>query len=271
MGRDKCMTGILISASDYEPAVAYFFPYAKKACDLAQAKGYEVLPCLRTDQDQNTIFRNAPKAALILHNGHGSPTVTTGHGTVVVWEACNYPTSTVEKKIIFLLSCLCGQVLGPDMRTKGANAVIAFDDVYVFNAAGSPDPLTDPYVQLFFGPIIDGYMKVLDGKTVGDWNDTIIQAYAKALNSPGVPEHVKANLAWDANHMKLFGDRNATIQPTPPTPPAPQPPEEEYEGELEFIDDIPVVTGLGRWVIKMTIYTGGKKAKIRIRKVNKSA
>jgi len=265
------MSGILISASDYEPAVAYFFPYALKARDLARSKGYEVLPCLGPDQNQGNIFKNAVKAQLILHNGHGNSNVTTGHGSEVIWQACNYPTSTVEKKIIFLLSCLCGQALATDMVAKKARAVIAWDEVYIFNAAGSPDPLTDPYVQLFFGPILDGFTGMLDGKTVGDWADTIIQAYAKALNSPGVPEHVKANLAWDANHMKLFGDRNATIQPTPPTPPAPQPPEEEYEGELVFVDDIPVVTGIGRWTIRMTVYTGGRKAKIRLRKVNKSA
>jgi len=230
------MSAILISASDYEPAVAYFYPYAQQAIIIAQNKNYEVLRCLREQQNRDDIFRAAPKAALILHNGHGNASVTTGHGSVVIWEACNYPTSTVEKKIIFLLSCLCGQILGPDMARKGASAVIAWDETYIFNAAGDPDPLKDPYVQLFFNPILIGYTKVLNQERVKSWFDTIISEYAKVLTRSDVPEHVKANIAWDANHMRLFGNPDATIQPPqPPPPPAPPKPKKVvYEGYVEL-------------------------------------
>jgi hypothetical protein len=251
------MSGILISASDYEPAVAYFFPYALKAIEMAQAAGHEPLPCLRRDQNVDCIYKNAVKASLILHNGHGSADDTTGDQTVVIWHTCSFPTSTVEKKIVFLLSCLNGQRLGPDMAQKGANAVLAFDEVYIFNVAGSGDPLTDPYLRKFFMPILEGYGLVLEGKPAKAWYDAIISEAQSAITDPSLPEHVKANISWDANHLRLFGDPNATIQPAPPpTPPVP-PEKKKYRVVLKIEKDLTGYASIGRFRVPIYIYAEG--------------
>ena len=251
------MSGILISASDYEPAVAYFFPYALKAIEMARATGHEPLPCLRRDQNVDNIYKNAVKASLILHNGHGSADDTTGDQTVVIWHTCSYPTSTVEKKIVFLLSCLTGQRLAPDMAQKGASAVFAWDEVYIFNVAGGGDPLTDPYLKWFFCPILDGYRRVLEGEPAKAWYNYIIGSAQEALRDPSLPEHVKANIAWDANHLRLFGDPNATI--TPPSPPSPpKPPEKKkYRVVLKIEKDLTGYASIGRFRVPIYIYAEG--------------
>jgi len=252
------MSGILISASDYEPAVAYFFPYALKAIEMAKAAGHEPLPCLRREQDIQHIYAAAPKASLILHNGHGSADDCTGDQTVVIWHTCSYPTSTVEKKIIFLLSCLTGQRLGPDMAQKGASAVLAYDEVYIFNVAGDADPLNDSYLKRFFMPILDGYHAVITGSNAKKWYDTIIAAAQSAITDPSLPEHVKANIAWDANHLRLFGDPNATIQPAPPQPPPAPPSKKKLRVVLKMESDLTGYVYIGRFKLPIYIYSKDK-------------
>ena len=73
-------------------------------------------------------------ADLIIGVGHGSPRVFTGQDEEVLWDVGQYNPRECEGKIIKLLSCLCGQYLGPDLIANGARAFQGYVEPFVFYA-----------------------------------------------------------------------------------------------------------------------------------------
>jgi hypothetical protein len=236
------MTAIMTIRPDYEPAVKCWFPYGAKIVDMAKKLGYEVYDKAGALATQNEVFKDAPKVAAIFHNGHGATDKVAGQNELL-WIKCQYPTSTVENKIGLFLSCLMGKELGPDMIQKKMKALIAWDEVYVFNWSGQ-DPIVDPFVKLFFDPLVDAAGIILEKRPINGAYNWIVSKYAENANKAPSPD-VRANLFWDANHCVLLGDPNAHIEeeqppsppPVPPAPPSPKPaPKFRVTGYIKVFD-----------------------------------
>ncbi len=83
-----------------------------------------LIRCFDTRAVPNIIYNEVQRANVrfITGTGHGSYDLFTGEGGVVVWDALKMADNHVRGKIIHLLSCQTGAILGLNCVQKGALA-----------------------------------------------------------------------------------------------------------------------------------------------------
>jgi hypothetical protein len=167
----------------------------------------------------------APSSDLILAAGHGETNEYTAQGESLIWRVGQYHPEEVKGKVIKLVSCLCGQQLGPDLVSNGgARTFLGYDDdvTWVVDSAYSAHPWDDPYAQSCFMPIIDGINTLLDGATAAESLSVEKAGYeANLLKTDS--QMVQACLLFNLAHTMMAGDPAATIERRPriflPPPP----------------------------------------------------
>jgi hypothetical protein len=174
----------------------------------------------------------AQQSDLIVGTGHGAPDEYSAQHESPIWIAGQYNPKEVEGKVIKLVSCETGAVLGPDLVKNGARCFMGYDDdlIWLADADYYSKPWDDPYACTCLLPIIDCLQALLDGKPCGE---------AYAIEQAGYTANAQANdqgqgpvgdfdllqscLAYNAQHSILLGDPAATIHPRPkinlPAPP----------------------------------------------------
>ena len=102
---------------------------------------------------------------VIIATGHGSPDEVYGHGDIVLKEG-EYSEGEVKGKKIYLLSCLCGLSLGPDLVEHGAKVVFAYDTDFValISLQNFFMPFKDRTAALFFMPPCTGMEMLIEGE-----------------------------------------------------------------------------------------------------------
>lgn len=168
----------------------------------------------------------APQADIIIATGHGEASEFSAQGESLIWKVGQYNTREVQNKVIKLISCQTGVLLGPDLIQNGAQAFLGYDDdiIWVADSAYSTQPWRDPYASLCLGPIIDSLQALLDGKTC---EEALAVEKAGDLNNMSMTDFpfLQLCLAFNARHSILLGDPNATVKPRPHfMPPIPPPP-----------------------------------------------
>ena len=102
---------------------------------------------------------------VIIATGHGSPDEVYGHGDIVLKEG-EYSEGEVKGKKIYLLSCLAGQSLAPDLVEHGAKVVFGFDEDFVAFITLNDFffPFKDRTAALFFKPACTGMEMLIKGE-----------------------------------------------------------------------------------------------------------
>jgi hypothetical protein len=158
--------------------------------------------------------------AFFLGEGHGSPDRFTGQGLEPIFWKCD--CKEVAGRVIYLVSCLTGLELGPDMvNDKGARCYVGYRADFIWIQEAIQDPLADRYGRGFFEPVLELIHRLADGGTAGEafrasvdkWNEWIgywVRSYDEAAPL------VVMCLLHDRNHQVLLGDEGARVA-TPPT------------------------------------------------------
>ena len=154
--------------------------------------------------------------------GHGSETIFSAQRLNPVFWVCN--CKELGGRIVYLLSCLVGAELGPDMIGKGATSFLGYKDVYVWTQSALQDPLNDPYGKSFFEPVLEIIYRLADGYTTREaynasmakWNSWI--DYWTRSSDPNAPIILQL-LIHDRDVQVLLGSEEARVTRTVPEVP----------------------------------------------------
>jgi len=169
---------------------------------------------------------SAPQSDIIIGVGHGDVDVFTGHNEAIILEVGKYDPREVKGKVIKLLSCQCGVVLGPDLIENGALSVGAYVDDYIWvcDADLASTPWADEMAATSLMPVVEGLNALLDGKTAKEAFDIELEGYTRNAEAEE-DELIKACLEFNRNNAVLLGSESATIRARPkirfPFPPPP--------------------------------------------------
>jgi len=159
---------------------------------------------------------SAPQSDIIIGCGHGDVDVFTGQNEAIILEVGKYDPREVRGKVIKLLSCQTGVILGPDLVKNGAACVLAYVDDYVWvvDADLASTPWTDELAATSLMPVIDGLNALLDGKSAREALDIELDGYSRNAEVEE-DELVKACLEFNRANAILEGDGGASIRARP--------------------------------------------------------
>jgi hypothetical protein len=166
----------------------------------------------------NSLMSRDP--ALFIGVGHGSASVFTGQNQEVIFYKCN--CRELSGRVTFLLGCLTGRELGPDIVDKGGRCYIGYKEEFTWVQEREVNPLEDGLGRAFFEPVLEICKRLADGETAGSayrasidkWNYWIDYWSRQADPAAAV---VVMMLKWDRDAQVLYGDENAVAaQPVQP-------------------------------------------------------
>jgi len=169
---------------------------------------------------RRTPFRlAAPQSDIIIGVGHGSETIFSGHNEAVILEVGKYNSREVEGKVVKLLSCQTGALLGPDLVKNGAEAFLGYVDdyVWVMDSDLATRPWADTMAAASLIPVVDGLNALLDGKTAKEAFDIELEGYTRNAEVEE-DELVKSCLEFNRDNAILLGDLEARVRARPPLP-----------------------------------------------------
>jgi len=159
---------------------------------------------------------SAPQSDIIIGVGHGSEDAFTGHNEAILLEVGQYSPREVKGKVIKLLSCQTGVILGPDLVKNGAACVLAYVDDYIWvcDADLAMRPWSDKMAATSLMPVIDGLNALLDGKTAREALNIELEGYSRNAEVEE-DELVKACIEFNKENAILLGDDSAKIRARP--------------------------------------------------------
>jgi len=152
--------------------------------------------------------------------GHGNSKIFTGQNLNHIFWVCD--CSELRGRIVYLLSCITGAELGPDMiNDKKATSYMGYKDVFVWVQSEFEDPLKDRYGKAFFEPVLEIIYRLADGYTtreaynasIAKWNYWIdYWTKSEDENAPLVLQL----LIHDRDVQVLIGSEEARVTRTAP-------------------------------------------------------
>jgi len=159
---------------------------------------------------------SAPQSDIIIGVGHGQENTFTGQNEAVILEAGKYDPKEIKGKVIKLVSCQTGVVLGPDLIRNGAASFAGYKDDYVWicDADLVSTPWSDEVAATSLMPVIDSINALLDGKTAKEAFEIELEGY---LRNAQVEEDelIKSCLEFNRNNAVLLGDKEARVKARP--------------------------------------------------------
>ena len=159
---------------------------------------------------------SAPQSDIIIGVGHGDKDSFTGQNEAVILEVGKYNPREVKGKMIKLLSCQTGAVLGPDLIENGAKAFLGYVDdyIWVMDSDLAAKPWADELACTCLLPVVDGLNALLDGKTAGEAFEIEREGYLKNAEVEE-DELIKACLEFNHDNAVLLGDTAARVRARP--------------------------------------------------------
>ena len=162
---------------------------------------------------------SAPQSDIIIGVGHGEETIFSGHNEAVILEVGKYDPREVRGKVIKLISCQTGLLLGPDLIRNGAESFMGYVDdyVWVMDADLAARPWADEMAATSLMPVINGLNALLDGKTAREALNIELEGYSRNAEIEE-DELIKSCLEFNRDNAVLLGDPAARVRARPKLP-----------------------------------------------------
>lgn len=147
--------------------------------------------------------------------GHGNSDVFTGDDESPILDLNN--VSTMNGRVVRLLSCLTARRLGPALVSAGAWGYIGYYEEWTWMQEDlNQDPYVDKYACSFYKSADTDAMELGKGKTLKDATDAMVAVYnAEISNWTGSSDPYASDeitwLTWDMDAIRVLGDMAATI------------------------------------------------------------
>jgi len=149
--------------------------------------------------------------------GHGSETAYTGDGETTIFT--NTECSILAGRVVYLLSCVTANILGPAIISVGGIAYGGYDISWTWLMYKSDvDPYTDWYAEGYWRASNEFPISLIQGETVARAKERCIAEYDRWIgiwetersDDPYAASVIKY-LIWDRDGLVVLGDESATI------------------------------------------------------------
>jgi len=169
--------------------------------------------------DRKQPFTKLTFGDLIIGMGHGGEDTFTGQNEVTLLEVGKYDPKLVKGKFVKLLSCECGQKLGPDLIDNGAVSFQGYteDFLWVMDLDYLSRPWADQLAAKALLPVICSMQLILDGKTNQESFNAELEGFT--INAEiEEDELIKSCLEFDRDNAIMLGDGDSKVRKRPPIP-----------------------------------------------------
>lgn len=140
------------------------------ARDYAETKGFTILDIEGTDANQGPVWDalDTEDPGSFYGFGHGNVDIYTGDSEQMIFDTTH--CDKLAGRIVYLLSCLTANQLGPAIRDAGALGYAGFDISWTWMTENSSDgdPYEDGYANGFYRSANALWESICDGKTLTD-------------------------------------------------------------------------------------------------------
>ena len=214
------MTTVLFVRPDWDDlAMRYAQNWLSYGVDEAKSRGFNVIDLYGADATKEKIFDTIQtvKPEVCIFTGHGNSDTYTAQELEVVFKACS-GDEIMNGTISHFLSCSVGQLLLPDMISKGAVATIGYQEDFQFIVNTDYSVDEDPYAEPFRDVTVTIIRAVLDGKTLKEvWDAGIAKCnewIQKLWDKTGTDwAEVISCLEHDRDCMIALGEKEAYVLP----------------------------------------------------------
>jgi len=212
---------VTVTRPDFEPATLLGSMALQHGIEYCQSRDFIVDDLSGNNAVRTKVLESLEKQDSIwfFGVGHGNKDIFSGQWLNYIFWTCN--CKELRGRVVYLLSCITGKKLGPDMVDKGAASYIGYEDTFVFAYSAVQDPLIDPYGKSFFEPVLEIIYRLADGYTTREaynasmakWNYWI--DYWTRSDDPYAPM-ILLLLIHDRDVQILLGSEEARVTRTVP-------------------------------------------------------
>lgn len=192
--------------------------------ETATENGTEVVELLASDVNQQTVWNTINTTDPIFVNGfgHGNDLVYTGDETEVIFEIGD--CKILSGRIVYLLSCLTANALGPAIINAGAIAYGGYKIEWTWMQNNlQVDPYLDEYAEGFYKASNEFPNALNRGESVAQARFACIAAYNEWIDiwstskaSDEYAAEVVKWLIWDRDGLVVLGYTDAVMKTAPP-------------------------------------------------------
>jgi len=207
---------LLVTRPEHDDTTHYLSSYCEPTLEFAHSKGHKVLDLHREKAVKMDVESGLRKfqAKFVVFNGHGDYHQVAGHkNEVLITEGEN--DKLLKDKVVYAISCRCGNILGPRSVEKGALSFTGYNEDFYFYYEPKliSKPKKDKTVALFLEPTQRFIRAVLKGNSVQEaeqkaqeqMKDNLIKSLSFEDTS------IAKYLWWDLKHMVTYGNKNMKL------------------------------------------------------------
>lgn len=220
---------ILVIHPGVEFATRYGKVWLTWFSEWARGEGYEVIDISNDDvtpqEIWNIIYTVNPD--YIYHTGHGDTketTISTNRGIEFLFWIEDYRYNLTDRNIdllknrkVFLLSCLAGKNLVPEMVKNGTKLGIGFDEEFCWVVDTDYSPEEDPYASVFGNICNEIAKEMVKGKSMNEIKQKAFLLFNEKINyynryldeNPDLPAKEKVRVRLSASLLEH--DRDAFV------------------------------------------------------------
>ena len=206
---------ILITRPRYEKVTHYLYYWSDVIVEEAKKRTAGVIDLKKKKASRKLVesYLSKRKPEVVIFNGHGNDICVTGHdGEVLIESGQN--SHLLKDKIVYMRSCDCGRVLGPQAIKEGAKGFIGYTELFRFwtDNDSVKDPLKDEYARPFFETsnqialsLVKGKAANVKGKAAKEAHGDSLKAYSRIigglLTSDNPNSFVVSDLVWNMRNQ----------------------------------------------------------------------
>jgi hypothetical protein len=152
-------------------------------------------------------------------------------------------------RVVYLNTCSAGRWLAEDMVNAGAKAAIGYSDLLYFAIGRNPDEYW--VEEVFKNCYVSGAFRLIDGGTVGEAVEVLKDTYNYYItkwlpeNHPDMANTLNGVLAFNRDHIVLYGDPTARIRSEVVIPPPITKPVRRVPWEILIPSSLIIGLGMG--------------------------
>jgi hypothetical protein len=210
---------VLFSRPWHDEGTNYLYSWTEELLEKAEQLNYQAIDLQREKSNKRNFVGYLKKfQPHLLHlNGHGAPSVVTGHNNKPLLDQSN--SKYTKGSIIYARSCSSAAVLGQDCVKNGAKCYIGYKKPFVIrlDLTKMQKPLEDTIASYTLGPSNKITMSLLKGhsaKKAFDNSQALSKKKLQKLMSSDAPEgasHIIMAVFSNMKNQVLLGKPGAKI------------------------------------------------------------
>lgn len=211
----------IVTRPQHDVTTRYISAWAEEIISFAKRKGVMLVDLVRDKATRRELEGRIRKIAprLIFFNGHGSQDSVKGHDNEILIKVGDND-SLLWGRIVYVLACDSGGVLGPTIAQGKNTAFIGYKDEFIFvgDIRYVGRPLEDPKAQPFMESSNQVMLSILKGHSASKASEKSKELYRKnfttftSSSADADSVQVAQFLWWNMRNQVCLGDQSARLE-----------------------------------------------------------